>query len=170
MTKPGPIRLTPLDAESFAPFGRVIGAGAPSEGFAVNQGRARRYDLDHPLGRFGPADRLALATYRVEASAMPIAVDVVERHPFSEQLFVPMTARSYLVLVVPEAADGSPAWDEARALEARPDQGVVYRAGVWHRPLAALGAPADFHMCMWETGAGDDTEVRTSPPGLVVVA
>ncbi|MEJ1158984.1 ureidoglycolate lyase [Prosthecomicrobium sp. N25] len=163
-----PVPVRPLDAPSFAPFGAVIAAGG-AEGRPVNQGRALRFDADVAIAHRSPADRLAVSTYRVSSSTLPLAVELVERHPFSDQLFVPMTARSYLVAVVPSGPGGAPDWDAARAFLARPDQAILYRAGIWHYPLAALGATADFHMCMWESGLAADTETADAPPGLMLV-
>jgi ureidoglycolate lyase len=75
-------------------------------------------------------------------------------------LFVPMTADAYLVVVAPDGADGRPALERAVAFAARGDPGVIYHAGIWHHPIAALERPADFLMAMWETGTAADTEVR----------
>jgi ureidoglycolate lyase len=153
-----PLRPVRLDPDAFAPFGSVVAAGL-GPGIPVNQGRAERFDLACGLDHDARASRLVLATYRVTASAAPLAVELLERHPFSDQLFAPMTAESYLVVVAPDRPDGGPDADAARAFLAPGDRGVVYRAGVWHYPIAALGCAADFLMCMRETGAGDDTEV-----------
>lgn len=161
----GPVVVEPLSAETFASFGRVHAAG-PGE--PVNQGRGRRTTAPGSLDRDPVAERLVFAVYRADAAALPLAVDVVERHPFSDQLFVPMTSAGYLVAVLPSDAAGRPDWTGLRAFAARPDQAVLYRAGVWHYPLAALGSGADFHMAMWETGRGDDTEIAPAPPALVI--
>ncbi|KAI3342159.1 ureidoglycolate hydrolase [Ustulina deusta] len=97
-----------------------------------------------------------------DAEADAVRVAVLERHPFTSQTFVPLTAdaaKRYLVIVAPTldpAGDdhGLPAPDGAglpgrglpdvrrlRAFVATGEQAVTYGAGTWHAPMVALGPP-----------------------------
>lgn len=160
------LRSRPLEAAAFAPYGRVHAAAA-GMGRPVNQGRGERFDLA-ALGHDPAADRPTLALYRAAATPLPFRVELLERHPWSEQLFAPLQGADWWVVVAPARADG-PDPDAIAVFLARPGQVVVYGAGVWHYPLAPAGHAADFHMAMWETGRGDDTEfVTIALPPLVV--
>ncbi|KAH9906716.1 ureidoglycolate hydrolase [Xylariomycetidae sp. FL2044] len=95
-------------------------------------------------------------------------VKILERHPFTTQTFIPLTADStkrYLVIVAPSLAalthhheesspplpapsrdprrgrpgPGLPDVRGMRAFVARGDQAVTYGAGTWHAPMVALG-------------------------------
>ncbi len=94
-------------------------------------------------------------------------VSVLERHPFTTQTFVPLTAdpsRRYLVIVAPSLPPtpvdqcfpvpsssqppggwlpgrGLPDWSRLRAFVATAEQAVTYGAGTWHAPMVALGEP-----------------------------
>ena len=149
----------PLTQAAFARFGSVIEAGRESA--AVNQGRGRRFDLALDLA---PTDRraarLASALYRIEASSLPFAVRVIERHPLSPQFFFPGFAGRFLVCVFDSGDDGEPDLDRACAFIGQRAQGIVYRAGVWHGPLVALDVPAGFLMQMWQCDGPLDCEER----------
>ena len=111
-------------------------------------------------------------------------VALLERHPYSSQLFVPLNApRRYLVVVALPAAEppgvdvrregaAPPDMTTLRAFMARRDQGVNYAAGVWHHPLAALDDATDFACVVYEDGSPDDCHVLAMGdvgPGAPVV-
>lgn len=131
----------PLSASAFAPFGQVIEA-AGGESFPINQGTCERFhdlarlELDTANGRAG------VSIFRARPVELPFAVRLLERHPLSTQAFVPLTARRYLVVVAPAGAAPEPS--VVCAFLAGPGQGVNYARGVWHHPLLALDAEADF--------------------------
>ncbi|KAI1778141.1 ureidoglycolate hydrolase [Hypoxylon cercidicola] len=89
-------------------------------------------------------------------------VEILERHPFTTQTFVPLAAKErYLVVVAPSLPPdagsavekqlpvpvgdgklpgrGMPDLDGLRAFVATGSQAVTYGAGTWHAPMAALG-------------------------------
>ncbi|KAI0456985.1 ureidoglycolate hydrolase [Xylaria acuta] len=101
-----------------------------------------------------------------EVAADGVQIKVLERHPFTSQTFVPLTAdatKRYLVVVAPTldataeeeededlpapAADaglpgrGLPDVRRLAAFVATGEQAVTYAAGTWHAPMIALGPP-----------------------------
>lgn len=100
-----------------------------------------------------------------EREADGIEIKVLERHPFTTQTFIPLTAdgtKRYLVVVAPtldaasededlpvpdreEAAGlpgpGLPDLLRLTAFVATGEQAVTYGAGTWHAPMIALGPP-----------------------------
>ena len=128
----------PLEAAAFAPFGEVLEArGAPDR--IINEGRCGRHHdraaLDFAGGRPG------ISLFDAEPRALPLRLDMVERHPDGSQAFLPMHANPWLVVVAPDAggAPGAPL-----AFLAAPGQGVNYARGAWHGVLAPLRAPGLF--------------------------
>ncbi|KAI1177185.1 ureidoglycolate hydrolase [Nemania sp. FL0916] len=99
-----------------------------------------------------------------EAEAVGVEIAVLERHPFTSQTFIPLTAdatKRYLVVVAPTLAAtthdadlpvpagpgrlpgaGLPDLRRLTAFVASGAQAVTYAAGTWHAPMIALG-PAD---------------------------
>jgi ureidoglycolate lyase len=164
----GTIIAAPLGGGAFAPFGFVLDL-ASLPGRPVNENRGLRCDLpvvlDHDTGASSPST----AVYRITASNLPFAIRQFERHPYSDQLFVPLAASACLVAVAPAGRDGRPDNDGIRAFIGRSGQAIVYRAGVWHLPLVALDGEGTFLMQMWETGdAGRDCEVHDLPDPVMI--
>lgn len=153
----GTMRLIaePLTAEAFAPFGEVL------EG-PVGPGRAR---FDTALANRRPKARPSLSfVSKTPLEALPLRTQVMERHRFSSQSFIPMEAGRWLAIVAPHAAGGGPDMARARAFIARPDQGVTYGADVWHHPFTVLDRMARFAVLVWRDGtAADDEFVDVAP-------
>ena len=185
----------PLTPESFAPYGHVVAARA--SGYGGNQGTASRSDGLAELQNARPGGATAnVCVFRSSARELGAAlagtpgdeasfeVALLERHPYSSQLFVPLNApRRYLVVVALPAAEppgvdvrregaAPPDMTTLRAFMARRDQGVNYAAGVWHHPLAALDGATDFACVVYEDGTPDDCHVLAMGdvgPGAPVV-
>ncbi|MBE2250834.1 MAG: ureidoglycolate lyase [Myxococcus sp.] len=162
-----PLRAEPLTVEAFAPFGDVICAGL-RQGATANQGTATRFDWCAELVNARPGAKANLSVFRSVARQLPFTLELLERHPFSTQAFVPMVCARFLVCVAPTLADGGPDVSGLRAFVCLPGQGVNYRVGVWHHPIVALEADADFVMLAFEDGsAGDCVLRRLDPPRLI---
>ena len=153
----------PLRAESFASYGEVLESPAET---------GRNYFNDSLLN--GRAKAVpSLSVVRVTpAPALPIVATKLERHAFSSQSFVPIDAGRWLIVVAPKNNRGGPDADHARAFVAQPDQGITFRADVWHHPLCVLDRPARFAIFMWlEAGSGTDEEFTTlAQPFTVSIA
>jgi ureidoglycolate lyase len=67
---------------------------------------------------------------------------MLERHPLGSQLFMPLSADPFVVVVAPPAA--VPDREAVRAFLTNGRQGVNYRRGAWHHPLIALAAGREF--------------------------
>ncbi|WP_158966489.1 ureidoglycolate lyase [Chachezhania sediminis] len=132
------IRAQPITAEAFAPFGDLIeAAGDPDK--IINQGLCGRFH-DRATLEFG-AGRAGISLFRAKARALPLVLDMVERHPAGSQAFVPMTPDPFLVIVAPDV-DGRPG--TPLAFVTRSGLAVNYHAGTWHGVLTPLTAPGLF--------------------------
>lgn len=152
----------------------------PYDGIVANQGTAIKYQHvtrmvnlydQAPSGR--PGDAVANMFVCAARTLIPapgsservFPVVVLERHPYTNQTFIPLTADSrkrYLVIVAPtlppSPADqklpvptkplaggpqlpgrGLPDITQLRAFIATSEQAVTYGTGTWHSPMVALG-------------------------------
>jgi len=94
--------IQPLTADAFAPFGEIIDAsGAPT--VMINQGNCARY-TDRAALDFAPEQegRAAISIFEGEPYALPLTLEMVERHPLGSQAFIPMSADPFLVIVAPD--------------------------------------------------------------------
>ena len=150
--------VQPLSVSAFAPFGQVVSAGLQL-GSSANFGTAERFDFCADLRSTRPGARSNLAVFRSTARQLPLQVKVLERHPCSTQVFLPMICSRYLVCVAPTLPGGGPDLDGLQAFACVAGQGVAYAPGTWHHPMVALDGPGDFAMLAWEDGTALDCEV-----------
>lgn len=152
------IRAIPLSVDAFAPFGHVVSAGLQA-GKSANQGTALRFDFCAPVTSTRPAARGNLAVFRSTKKTLPFEVKLLEKHPCSTQAFLPMVCARFLVVVAPAVGDvvgAAPDVDRVVAFVCGPGQGISYAPGVWHHPIIALDADADFAMLAYEDGSAAD--------------
>lgn len=170
MTAPRTLRLEPLSAATFSPFGQVLSAEEMEGAVAANQGTAARKNHSARLhnGRSSASPNLAI--FRAQPQALPLLVRLLERHLHSSQCFLPLACARYLVCVAPTRADGWPELSGLRAFFGVPGQGINYGPGVWHHPIVALEAPADFAMLAFEDGSAGDCELWNLPEPVLLVA
>lgn len=146
----GPLTAQALTAEGFAPFGDVL---------RVPQEVGTRTYFDDALASLKPQTPASLSLILAAPSlARPVPVTIIERHRLTSQSFVPMAATPWLVVVAPNAADGSPDLAAAVAFLPGPGQGITLKPGVWHAPLTVLEAPAPFAIFMWRDFGPDDED------------
>lgn len=147
-----------LSPEGFGPFGKVVSAGL-GVGRDANQGTAVRFDFCAELLNTRPQARANLAVFRSVAKRLPFDVELLERHPCSTQVFIPMIVSSYLVCVAESDANGVARPETLQAFICGPGQGVAYAPGTWHHPVVALDGPGEFAMLVWEDGSPKDCEL-----------
>jgi ureidoglycolate lyase len=154
------VRCQPLTPDAYAPYGHVIMASPRGEpGKPANQGTARRFDHLAAVENLRP-DRATLNVSVFRCSPRPpppLDVGLLEKHPGSTQIFVPMSARRYLVIVA--LGGDRPDLSTLAAFEASGVQGVSYAPGVWHHPMIALDGETHFTCLVWEDGSEGDCEV-----------
>lgn len=158
----------PLDADDFAPFGDVISA-RETGGSSANQGTALRFDWAATLVNDRPGARPNVAVFRSSPVELPFRVRLLERHPRSTQMFVPMACHSFLVVVAPRRSDGAPDLRGLRVFRGQPGQAINYARGVWHHPILALVEPAELVMLAWEDGGPEDCVEHPIADAITIV-
>jgi ureidoglycolate lyase len=152
----------PLTQASFAPYGFVVEPPHGAVGVAVNEGSARRFDHIGDVQNLRPASaKLNVSFFRCMPRVMPFTVRVLEKHPMSTQLFVPLGAERYIVIVA--RGGDAPDLTTLAAFDAHGRQGIAYHPGIWHQSLMALDRETDFHCVVWEDGSADDCILHQLP-------
>ncbi len=134
------IAIQPLTSEAFAPFGQVIETEG-SHHYPINKGKTERF---HDLARIelgGVHARPLISLFKGQPYALPLTLDLVERHPLGSQAFYPLSAAPWLVIVAHDEG-GTP----GRPLAFRPavGQGVNIAMNTWHGVLCPLDRPSDY--------------------------
>lgn len=139
----------PLTPQAFAPFGDV---------FEIPEESGRTY-YEEALGNLRPNAHASLSlSFKAETPDRPLKAEILERHEFSSQTFVPVGVERWLVVVAPHAKAGGPDTSQVRAFIANGRQGVTYKPNTWHHGLTVLDKPGRFAVFMWRTGIKDDEE------------
>lgn len=160
------IRTEPLTKEAFAPYGWVIsGDRGDVVGKPANQGTAKRFNWLGAVEDLRPGkSRLNLCLFRCSPRiAWPLRVEILERHPMTTQVIVPMNADRYVVLVGRRTETDAPDLASLRAFVATAREGVAYHPGTWHHPLLALDRETDFTSLVWEDEGPGDCDLVTIP-------
>jgi ureidoglycolate lyase len=131
-------RLVPrqLEARVFAPFGLVIDTGGRAAE-AINAGTTQRFADLATLDLRGPDRDPVVGIYVAQARAFPLRIAKLERHRQAAQVFLPLGAQRFVVVVAPGGE--APLWDEVQAYVTSPGQGISLHRGCWHHGLVALG-------------------------------
>ncbi|THH03435.1 hypothetical protein EW145_g6258 [Phellinidium pouzarii] len=194
-----PMTAAPLSAEAFTPYGHVVQAFSSAEAAPsgtkvtpANQGSALKFHKLAPIVSFYPpvqpgssAATAGFSVYRCsplefnfrldyEKSGPGWPVRLLERHPYTNQAFVPMgvgsgealkgsdalknPGRAYLIVVALNGNDNKPDKTTLKAFLAGAGQTVVYGAGTWHHPMVALETTIDFTCVETQFGDGSTTD------------
>ena len=148
----GTLRIQPLTAEAFAPYGDVLEVDGPPDKL-INQGMCGRHH-DRAAMDFGPEGRAGLSIFDAKAYSLPLRLEMMERHPDGSQAFLPTGPEPFLVVVAPDdrGAPGKP-----QAFLTAPGQGVNYARNTWHAVCTPLDRPAKFFV-VDRIGPGENLE------------
>lgn len=153
------IRIEPITAEAFAPFGVLLPPRQPGQG---------RQELIEDLQNTRGSARPRLSVAALAPKPLPLTAVEMERHVHSSQAFVPTDCASFLVLVAPHGADGRPNLAGLRAFRVPGDTGINYKADTWHHPLTALERVGRFIVLTFVDGTASDEEFVPLPEHVTI--
>jgi ureidoglycolate lyase len=146
------LSIEPLTGAAFAPFGEVV----ETEGVTpklINEGYAQRFDELACIDVAAEGGRVNVSWFIASARPTPIEIKLMERHPLGSQLFMPLNARAWLVVVCTDPRVSS----SYRAFAASGRQGVNYARNSWHHPLLVVEHASPF-LVVDRRGEGNNLE------------
>jgi ureidoglycolate lyase len=146
------LSIEPLTKQAFAPFGEVI----ETEGvipLSINQGYAQRFNDLANVDIAMEGGQTNISWFVASLRPVPIAINMMERHPLGSQLFAPLNGADWLVVVCTDPRDAA----SYRAFAAKGHQGVNYARNCWHHPLLVLREASPF-LVVDRKGKGDNLE------------
>ncbi|KAI0315952.1 Allantoicase [Amylostereum chailletii] len=174
------IPALPITPEAFSPFSQVIQSypdvnAVPSPRTTkvtpANFGTALKYhklallDSSYPEGSGATPGISVYHCQPVEVvrvgNAGQVEVNALERHPHTNQAFIPMgkdAGKRYVVVVGLNSPEDKPDLQSLRAFLVRGDQGIVYNKAVWHLPMTVLDGPMDLACVETQIGNGDASD------------
>ncbi|KAF9112717.1 Allantoicase [Mortierella sp. AM989] len=182
------IQAEPITKEAFAPWGEVIEVPLyDPNAIKVNQGTAQKFSN---VGHFAnwrsyalndeaivksnkksldkvPSPEIVPATANIAIfqcykpiDTPEVGVKLLERHPYSSQIFVPMGGDGnggFVVVVAKDRlSDGMPDLSTLKAFTVKNSQGVNYKPNVWHHPMVVTERPVTFLTITHESGVRKD--------------
>ena len=135
--------LTPkkLTAESFSQFGQVISC-ENKDYEIINDGYAKKYPDLAEIDTQEDSGKTALNIFIAKKRLFPLKIEMLEKHPFFSQAFIPRDDTPFLVVVAPASA--RPRIDDIEVFISSGEQGINYARGVWHFPLISIKDDANF--------------------------
>ena len=152
-----------LTPSAFLPYGTVI--AAQSAGVSANQNSATRFNRLAEIKSLRNEAYPNICVFRnTPIKSLPFHIKLLERHPKSTQMFIPMSNvmdSKYLVIVcLNDKESDKPDLNTLKAFVADSKQGINYHVGMWHHPIIGLPlhGSIDFACLVYETGDKDDCE------------
>lgn len=127
-----PIKLT---KDNFADFGKVISI-EDSESKIINNGYAKKFYELCTMDAKEKDGSSTLHIYVAKNREFPLKIDMLEKHPFFSQTFMPRSTQPYLVVVA--LGEDKPDLSTIKAFKTNGNQGVMYNRGIWHFPLISI--------------------------------
>lgn len=149
------LELQFVNDELFRPYGTLVHAAAPRP-VPVNAGTALRHDVGAFDPDRRPGSRLIASVFETQPQALPLAIDLMEQHPFSQQAIVEMSGDDFVLAVCLPGEDGAPELASLHAFLFPRGSGVIYHRGVWHTPIIGTGTAGRFFVQSWQDGTSSD--------------
>lgn len=148
----------PISSTLYAPYGSLIREGEMASARSANHGTALAWDALATLVNLrGASARATVSLFRcLPHGSDRLAIRVLERHPASTQMFVPMRSARYALIVA--EGEHEPDLDTLAAFIVEGAQAITYAPGIWHHPMIALDREADFVNVLFTDGTSSDCE------------
>jgi ureidoglycolate lyase len=160
MTTPAAvIKCVPMERSAYEAYGDLIAADESEVFRYANMGTAKRFNQLSDVINLRPNEAtLNLCVFRCQAAHLPLEIKLLERHPYSTQVFMPMRHDGKFLVIV-SLGENRPDLSSLKAFIVTGAQGISYKPGVWHYPMTALEQPIDFSCLIWEDGSESDCHV-----------
>ncbi|KAF9918999.1 Allantoicase [Lobosporangium transversale] len=165
------VQPKPITNENFARWGQVVRLpDTDPNAVQVNQGTAQKFshlaefvNLRPPkTDSANPNKSLDSATANIAIFKCykPVAtpqfgIKLLERHPYSSQMFMPMGGDgngSYVVVTAENGPDDKPILSTLEAFRCDNTLGINYKPNVWHHPMIVIEKPVQFMTITYESG------------------
>ena len=124
-----PIKIT---RKNFTEFGDLISSESINP-ININAGYAKRFDNLANINTTKDGGKTIVSIFSALKRNFPMKIEMMEKHPFGSQAFIPMKETTFLCFVAPPGE--SPEIDKIQSFIIPPKTGINYKPGVWHFPL-----------------------------------
>ena len=124
-----------ITKDNFALYGDVITIKDKSSEVINNNTTQSFFDLAN-IEILGEDNNARLNIFNAKKRIFPLNIDMLEMHPLSSQVFLPMSNTDFLVLVAP--IDIKPDLNKIECFKVSNGDGINFKSRVWHFPLISI--------------------------------
>ena len=124
-----PIKIT---RKNFAKYGDLISSD-DIKPLNINAGYAKRFDNLANINTSKDEGKTIVSIFSALKRTFPMKIDMMEKHPFGSQAFIPIKETTFLCFVAPPGE--FPKIDKIQSFIIPPKTGINYKPGIWHFPL-----------------------------------
>ncbi len=135
------LKPKPLTKEAFEKFGEVVSC-ENRDSKIINNGYAQKFYELCTMDANEKDGSSTLHIYIGKNREFPLHINMLEKHPYFSQTFMPRSKEPFLCVVA--LGEGKPDFSTIEAFVTNGDQGVHYNRGVWHFPLICLKDKEEF--------------------------
>ena len=128
-------KIEEITKEKFSKFGDFINPYSV-ESTNINLNTTKSYfDLAN-IDIDGEDKRVRLNLFEAKKRIFPLQIDMLENHPFSSQVFLPLGNHPFIVVVCP--ANEKPNLNDLNLFRVNNGFGINFKPRVWHFPLISI--------------------------------
>ncbi|XPV68571.1 MAG: ureidoglycolate lyase [Halarcobacter sp.] len=129
------LKPKPLNTKEFKKFGKIISI-ENNQSKTINNGYAKKYYELTTIDSNEKNGQTALHIYLAKKREFPLEIDMLEKHPYFSQTFIPRGTNPFLLVVA--LGENQPDLSTIEAFVTNGNEGVHYNRGVWHFPLISI--------------------------------
>ena len=129
------LSLKKISKENFSLYGDLI-TTRNKISKDINQNTTQSFfDLAN-IEILGEDNKVRLNIFNAKKRIFPLSIDMLEMHPLSSQVFLPLIKVDFIVLVAP--SDIKPDLSKIEIFKISNGDGINFNTGVWHFPLISI--------------------------------
>jgi len=124
-----------INKDNFSQYGQLISTKDIIGNKINTETTESFYDLVN-IEILGDNKKCRVNIFKAKKRIFPIKINMLEKHPFSSQAFIPLQNTSFIVVVAPQSA--IPNSNLIEAFKINSEEGINFKPKVWHFPLIAI--------------------------------
>jgi len=129
------LQIKKISKDNFSLYGDLISIKNKNSEIINNCSTQSFFDLAN-IEILGNNKNVRLNIFIAKKRIFPLNIDMLEMHPFSSQVFLPITKTNFLVLVAPTA--NKPNLNKLECFIVSNEDGINFKSKVWHFPLISI--------------------------------
>ena len=129
------LEIKKITKENFSLYGNLITIRNKRSEDINNNTTKSFFDLAN-IEILGEDNHARLNIFNAKKRVFPLNIDMLEMHPLSSQVFLPMNINDFIVLVSP--VNVRPNLNKIECFKVSKGDGINFKSSVWHFPLISI--------------------------------